>query len=125
MLGAFFVTRYGNEMMDYATKEEVDAANYLYSVAPPGSLFLVGTANTPLRFQDYEKYRYRSLNNELQWQDGPAANNVDAVAHLMKSKRFPATYLVITRSQIANDNLFWLFPSPLSDLTDICRASGT
>ncbi|HEX5498746.1 MAG TPA: hypothetical protein VFX03_05945, partial [Thermomicrobiales bacterium] len=111
-----FITRYGNEKMDYATQAELDAANYIYRVAPPGSLFLVGTANTAWRFRDYEKYSYRTLTNELLWRDGPIERNVDAIARLMDSDRYPATYLLITSSQIANDDLFYLFPSPLSDL---------
>lgn len=116
LLGAFFVTRYGNEKMDYATREELAAAEYLYSVAPPGSLLLVGTTNTALKFQDYEKYRYWSLTNRLEWRNGPIERNVEAVARLMDNRRFPTSYLLITRSQIANDELFWLFPTPLEDL---------
>ncbi len=116
LLAAFFVTRYGNEKMDYATPAELDAANYIYRVAPPGSLFLVGTANTAWRYRDYEKFNYKSLTNELVWQDGPIENNVDEIARLMDSHRYPATYLLITGSQTANDNLFYLFPVPLADI---------
>ncbi|HEU0113476.1 MAG TPA: hypothetical protein VFQ80_02305 [Thermomicrobiales bacterium] len=116
LLVAFFITRYGNEKMDYATQSELDAANYIYRVAPPGSLFLVGTANTAWRYRDYEKYSYRTLTNELLWRDGPIERNVDEIARIMDSQRYPATYLLITGSQTANDDLFYLFPVPLSDL---------
>jgi hypothetical protein len=116
LLVAFFITRYGNEKMDYATQSELDAANYIYRTAPPGSLFLVGTANTAWRYRDYEKYSYRTLTNEMEWRDGPIERNVDDIARLMDSDRYPATYLLLTGSQIANDDLFYLFPVPLSDL---------
>ncbi|MDQ3781243.1 MAG: hypothetical protein M3354_11955, partial [Chloroflexota bacterium] len=124
LLVAFFVTRYGNERMDYATREEVAAGQTLYSIAPPGSLLLVGTMNAPVRFQDYEKYRVRSMTSELLWRsDAPLDRNLESVAKLMNNPRFPATYLLITRSQIANDDLFGLYPIPLSELTQALSES--
>src|SRR5215207_2688846 len=124
LLGAFFVTRYGNEKMDYATSQEVAAADHLYNIAPPGSLLIVGTTNTPIRFRDYEKYRTRSLTSLLVWVgDAPIGVNLEAVAEVMNNPRVPATYLFITRSQIANDELFGLYPIPLRELAREMAAS--
>jgi len=124
LLGAFFVTRYGNEKMDYATSQEVAAADHLYNIAPPGSLLIVGTTNTPIRFRDYEKYRTRSLTSLLVWVgDAPIGVNLEAVAEVMNNPRVPATYLFITRSQIANDELFGLYPIPLGELAREMAAS--
>jgi hypothetical protein len=124
LLGAFFVTRYGNERMDYAAPQEVAAAEHLYNIAPPGSLLLVGTTNTPIRFRDYEKYRTRSLTSQLVWRgDAPIGRNLEAVAAVMNNPRVPATYLFITRSQIANDELFGLYPIPLEELAREMAAS--
>ncbi|HEY7029894.1 MAG TPA: hypothetical protein VH482_01140, partial [Thermomicrobiales bacterium] len=49
-IGAFFVTRYGNERMDYFTPQERASVQYLYSVAPPGSLLLGGTVKAPWKY---------------------------------------------------------------------------
>lgn len=124
LLGAFFITRYGNERMDHATPQEVAAAEHLYDMAPPGSLLLVGTTNTPLRFRDYEKYRTRSLATQLVWElDAPIERNLEAVAEVMNNPSAPATYLFITRSQIANDELFGVYPIRLADLARAMAAS--
>jgi hypothetical protein len=102
----------------------VAAAEHLYNIAPPGSLLLVATTNTPIRFRDYEKYRIRSLTSQLVWRgDAPIGRNLEAVAVVMNDPRVPATYLLITRSQIANDELFGLYPIPLGELAREMAAS--
>jgi hypothetical protein len=110
-IGSFFVTRYGNERMDYFTPQERASVQYLYSVAPPGSLLLGGTVKAPWKYQDYEKYKYRTLADDVAWHSAdPSEPDLEAIESVMKDRRYPAAYLFITRSQIANDDMFDLLP---------------
>lgn len=116
LVGSFFVTRYGNERMDYFTPAEADAVSYLYDVAPSESLLMAGTVKTPWRYRDYEKYRYRTLADHVEYTTGTADEFVNNVANVMRSDKYPAAFLLITRSQLANDELFHLLPVPLAQI---------
>ncbi len=115
-LVGFLFIRHGNERMDRYTSEEVAATRHLYSIAQPGSVLIAGTPNTPWKDRDYERYRYRSLTNELAWDPATVASPVEATAAAMNNSDSPATYLIITESQIANDDLFAELPIPLREL---------
>ena len=105
LLGGFFFTRYGNERMDYFTQYEVDAIQYLYTVAEPGSLWAVGTPALPWKFENYEKYKYTKVMEDV-W-----VGDVDHIATLMAQERYTNAYLVLTRSQQAHAELFYSLPS--------------
>ena len=104
LLAGFFFTRYGNERMDYYTPDEFEAVQYVYSVAPPGSRLLSVTTNVPWKFQGYEQYRYASLRWPFQTGD------VNAWYSIMRSRNYPASYLILTRSQKACLELYFNFP---------------
>ncbi len=123
VIGFLFI-RYGNERMDRYTTDEVAATRHLYSIAEPGSVLIAGTPNTPWKDRDYERYRYRSLTNELTWDPATVANPVDATAAAMVNPDYPATYLIITESQIANDDLFVELPVPLRELLPALQQSS-
>lgn len=123
LLTGFLFIRFGNERMDHYTSEEVAATRYLYSVAPAGSVLIGGTTNTPWKDRDYEVYRYRSLTNELAWDDATVADPVGAIAAAMHNAAYPATYLIITRSQIAGDDLFLELPVPLGEIEPMLEQS--
>jgi hypothetical protein len=111
---------YGKERMYYFTKNEVAAAQYLYNVAPQGSLLLDGTWNYPWAFHNYERYTYRSLVGEV---NPVAASNpksqewrllrhpVEVISQAMEDGRYTAAYLIITRSQKADVEESGLMPA--------------
>ncbi len=122
--GLFLLTRYGNERMDYFTENEYEAAKVLYDVAPPGSLLVVGTVKTPWKYQDVEKFRYRTLADDIEWRStDPEEPDIESIHAMMSDQQFPAAFLLITRSQIANDEMFALLPVPLRQVKDALIAS--
>ena len=89
----FFVTRYGNERADLMTAAEVQAVDRLYAIAPSGSLLVAASNNIPWKFEDFEKYTY------LPESDDRLVGQVDQIAALMADPKYPASYLILTRSQ--------------------------
>jgi hypothetical protein len=119
---------YGKERMYYFTKDEVTAAEYLYTAAPSRSLLIDGTWNYPWAFHNYERYTYQSLAFEHNLSTGISQKQQQAllghpaavVAQMMGVKGYRAAYLIITRSQKADvDESGWL---PLGSLDRIERA---
>jgi hypothetical protein len=103
---AFMVARYGNERMDFFTKNEVHAVQRLYQIAPPGSRLISYSPNLPWRFAKYETYTYRTLLFDPVWEQRDQRNpstqaDVAFISRLLR----PRTYLILTRSQIADVDL--------------------
>ena len=101
LMAGLMLAYYGKEQMYYYAPDEVAAAEYLYDVAPPGSLF-VGLTYFPWAFRDYEQYTYRSLVEESvttrrRLDEDPAA----LLARVLEDERFPAVYVSISRNQRA------------------------
>jgi hypothetical protein len=65
LIGAFYVTRYGNENFERVRPADVDAVNWVYGRAVPGSSLVAITSNVPWRFQRIEQYEYTPLSNDL------------------------------------------------------------
>jgi hypothetical protein len=65
LIGAFYVTRYGNEDFEQVRPADVDAVNWLYRRAPPGSTLVAVTSNVPWRFAKVEQYEYTPLTDDL------------------------------------------------------------
>lgn len=124
LLSSFFFTRYGNERMDVFTPAEVQATTFLYDNAPPGSLLLAGTPKTPWKHRNYEQYKHRALSADVEWDwDADLPTDVALIAASMHGSQYPASYLFITRSQIANDEMFELLPYRLDDIVAAVSAS--
>lgn len=108
----FFVTRYGNERMDYFTPDEIAAIDHAYTIAEENSLLLSLAPYLPWKSQDYEKFRYRSLTDMPSGEHLEISDlNPDTIAKLMQNKKYPAAYLIITRSQKAGVELLGKLPS--------------
>lgn len=124
LLGCFLFTRYGNERSDYITSAEFDGIHYLYSIAPPHSLFLADSGdNTPWLYQDYEKYSTYSMVDVLP--DAVISKNVDAIVQFIEREKSPAAYLIFTRSQKATyDALSGLPPGGLDRLEEVLLKSS-
>ncbi len=112
MLVGFFFAYFGKERQYYFTRNEVDAAQYLYDVAPAGSLLIEGTRNYPAQFQNYEFYTYVAISRE------PPESRLEVVAHpvetlsrWMDNDKYAAIYLIITRSQKAENDALGKMPS--------------
>jgi hypothetical protein len=112
LVGGFLFTRHGNERMDYMTYKEVAGVRYLYQIAEPGAKFVTASPNIPWKFQDVEKYTYSPERDEF------ALSDVGAIVELMDDPRYPATYLILTRSQKAHGELFYGLPQGWGERLD-------
>jgi hypothetical protein len=72
LIGAFYVTRYGNEDFEQVRPADVAAVDWLYRQAPLGSTLVAVTSNVPWRFEKVEQYQYTPLSDDL----GPQELNV-------------------------------------------------
>lgn len=96
LLGGFFFTRYGNERLDYITYADLDGVQYLYQVAPPGSLLIEAWNDTPWEYQDDEKYAYESMTEILP--NTVLDANINDLTRFIESQNRSRTYLIFTRS---------------------------
>jgi GT2 family glycosyltransferase len=93
---------YGKERQNYFSKDEVRAAQYLYGVAPQGSLLIGGVNDYPWAFKHYERYTYVALaDSDARSRRRTISDPVAAIERMTASDRAHAAYVVITRSQKA------------------------
>ena len=100
LLGGFLVARYGNERMDYFTRAEISAVDYLDAHAPTGALLAAGSWDTPWFPQNYTGFVHIGIMDQVMNQD------VDRLVQKMSDPQYPAAYILLTRSQEANLELF-------------------
>jgi hypothetical protein len=103
LTAGFLVAYYGHEQSNYFRPGEVAAAAYLDEVAPEGALIVEGSPNYPSRYHRYEQFVYVPL---VAWPRGNVEESVNAysladIEQMMADRAYPATYLIITRSQKA------------------------
>ncbi|MET4096135.1 hypothetical protein [Arthrobacter sp. UYCu712] len=101
LLGAVFatatvVTRYGNDIMESFTTDQVALVNRLYETAPAGSVLIEAVRNTPWKFQHYAGYDYRAL---VPAEPRPGASPLTCDAANEIAARSGA-YLIVTISQL-------------------------
>ncbi len=125
LLGGFMFARYGNERADFYTYNEANAVAYLYEVAPAHSLLLQGWTGTPWRYQDLEKYTY----SQLYVGHGQAAafegHDISAVLSMASNPKYPSTYVIFSRSQKAQAQIFaGVPPSAFTSVENALLASG-
>jgi hypothetical protein len=68
LLGAFQLTRYGNERLDAFTRGDVAAVDVLTRVAPKGSKLVAANGNVPWRDHGYTDYDYMQMSDWESWQ---------------------------------------------------------
>jgi hypothetical protein len=129
MVGGFFITRYGNERMDFYTQDERDAVAYLYRTAPQGSLLFSGSPNLPWRDRDYETYGYYSFSEGWPIKPQLVGSDVDLVLRQvidqMRESNRPGTYIIFSRSEEARTDLLGELPrGALTLLEEHVVASG-
>jgi hypothetical protein len=101
--GLFLFARYGNERIDYFTRDETSAVSRLYELARPGSMLIAGTGNLPWKYTQYQDHRYRLVIDMPHWSArAPVTADqqplLQDVRDAMHSSRLPA-YLIIGRSE--------------------------
>ncbi len=125
LLGGFLFARYGNERADYITYNESQAVAYLYSVAPPHSLLLQGWTGTPWRYKDQELYDYFPLYPGYGDAAVIRARFIGGIVDRASSSKYPAAYVIVTRSQMAQAQLFYgVPPSALRGVEQALLESG-
>jgi hypothetical protein len=115
MIGGFFLTRYGNERMDYVSAAELSGVQHLYDVAPAGSILLAGSSNLPWRFRGYEQYTYVALDDNGEptsklLRDGEVGATVTKVRTMMSNPAYSDAFLIFTRAERAYVEMFGVYP---------------
>jgi hypothetical protein len=112
LLIGFYFAYYGKERQYYFTQNEVDAAHYLYNVAPAGSLLVEGSRNYPSQFQNYEFHTYVPIAREPQESRSNVIDHpVEVLSRWMNNRQYSAAYLIITRSQKAESDMLGVMPA--------------
>lgn len=101
LVGLFWFGRYGNERMEYFTRAEVQAVEFTYQTAKPGTQIATITTNLPYKAVNYEKYKYPRLEKDL------ANGDMVSVITTLKNPKYEYTYLLITRAQRAYIDLYY------------------
>lgn len=122
LLGGFLFTRYGTERLEYKTNNEINAVSYLYSTAPPNSLFLEPWDGIAWDFQDIEQYSSYSVTSFAP--DAVQTRNVHAIVNFIEHAKYPRTYLIFTRSQTAMADSEGMPPAMLDQFQKAILASG-
>jgi hypothetical protein len=101
-----FVTRYGNERMDFFSQQEVNAVRHVMQTAEPGSLLVAAAPSVPWKFARYEEFEYELLENSALWaQVDPSNPNlrvlVTGLERTLKHPKGGESFFILTRSQQA------------------------
>ena len=126
LLTGFLFAYFGKDKQYYFSPDEIAAAEYLYSTAPPNSLLVEGSKNYPSQFTNYENFFYVPISREKpdvirEILDRP----VEELSRWMSSDRFAASYLFITTSQKAEVEALGIMPKgALDQLERELMASG-
>jgi hypothetical protein len=109
LLAAFLFARYGNERMDAFSKGDVAGVRALYRIAPPGSELVAASQPLPWQSQGYTSYDYERLTDLL---PGPPPRRGQPhrplsyrIRDVLRSAIPGRVFVVVTRSQIAGDDL--------------------
>jgi hypothetical protein len=119
---------YGNERMYYFTENEIAAMNFVYAEAPPGAKIILGASHTPRKYRGYEKYYFQILAPSAHIEGeitGLIQDDYETVKLLMQDERYPAIYLLISKSQHEFIKLFKPLPEDtLANLENYIHQSG-
>ncbi len=103
LVTGFLFAYYGKERAYYFTHNEVDAVEYLTTVAPPKSLFVDESYNLPLQSRNYEYFDYVSLESmspedQATWILDP----VRQITTMVSDNEYRTAFVIFTRSEYAD-----------------------
>jgi len=100
LVPAFAFSYYGKEEANYFSRGEVRAAQFVYGVAPRGSLIASATSDFPWGFVNYEAYDYaRFALEDRTYRQKVLDDPVGTFSDLMAVERHHHSYLILTRAQ--------------------------
>ena len=109
LLGAFVFARYGNDRMDAFSRGDVAGVRALYRIAPPGSELVAASEPLPWQYRDYDRYTYARLVDLLPGPPPPRGRRHRPLTYRVRDVLASAVpgraYIIVTRSQIAGDEL--------------------
>ena len=113
---------YGNNGKDrqyYFTRDEIEASQWLYGNAPPGSLLIEGARNYPSQFMNYENFVYVPISRERQQvREEIIAAPDDIFARWLSDPKWKSGYIIITSSQKAYSDAEGVMPTGALDLIE-------
>ena len=109
LLVAFMFARYGNDRMDAFSPGDVAGVRALYRIAPRGSELIAASQPLPWQYRDYAGYTYQRLTTLLPGPPPPRGRPHRPLTYRIRdvlASTVPGrAYVVVTRSQIAGDQL--------------------
>jgi hypothetical protein len=109
LLAAFVFGRYGNDRMDAFSRGDVAGVRALYRIAPPGSELVAASEPLPWQYRDYDQYTYERLTSLLPGPPPPRGVPHRPLTYrirdVLDSSVPGRAYVIVTRSQIAGDEL--------------------
>jgi hypothetical protein len=97
LLSGFFFTRYGDERVDYISKNELNAVQYLSQVAPPGAFIVEAWNDAPVDFEYYAKDDFESLSTL--WPDAVIDINSNEIVQVIEGKHNPFSYIIFSQEE--------------------------
>ncbi|MGD9093230.1 MAG: hypothetical protein PVF74_10295 [Anaerolineales bacterium] len=102
LLVGFSFAYFGKEEQYHFSENEVEAAQYLYSIAPQGTLLVEGARNYPSQFLNYEYFTYVPIDREpRESRLNVIEHPVEVLSRWLDNDEYTASFLIITRSQKA------------------------
>jgi len=103
------VARYGNEKMDFFTKDEIAANRFIFATAPAKAHLFGVDGNTPWQSEHYADFTHTTLPDSVVTK----SRINDVVREMRPAPR--SSYLMITRGQAAGAELLRGWPPGLVD----------
>ncbi len=125
LVPGFAAGYYGKEQANYFTPDEVAAVQYLYGVAPRGSLLVSATSDYPWAFSHFEHYDYyRFALLEPEDRTAVVDDPIDRLAEIMTGGGHDRAFLVFTRSQSADVAMTGMLPVGALDAVEHAVATS-
>ncbi|GAA5110825.1 hypothetical protein GCM10023320_03030 [Pseudonocardia adelaidensis] len=100
LVPGFAFSYYGKEEANYFSDAELQAAQFVYGVAPRGSLVASATSDFPWGFTNYEVYDYeRFALEDRNYRQEVLTDPVGTFTDMMSLDKHHHSYLILTRAQ--------------------------
>jgi hypothetical protein len=112
LVPGFAFSYYGKEEANYFSPAEVNAAQFVYGIAPRGSLIASATSDFPWGFTNYEMYDYeRFALEDKKYRQQVVADPAATFADMMSLQKHHHSYLILTRAQRFDVEMTGIMPS--------------